>query len=225
MKPVILSAVLVSLSPWLAGAADPATTFARKCSACHTVGGGKLVGPDLKGVTDRRPRSWLAAWIASPETLIASGDLTAVALAQAFKPLRMPTMGLTPHDISALIEYLAAGGPAGEARRKRRTETATSAEVEMGRVLFAGRRAFASGGPSCFACHRIGKDLSAGGTLGPDLSTAYANYQDKGLGALLVHGCFPAAAPTSAKAARTALTDEELFALKAFMRHETQGRR
>ncbi len=24
------------------------------CKACHTIGGGKLIGPDLKGVTERR---------------------------------------------------------------------------------------------------------------------------------------------------------------------------
>jgi len=131
-------------------------------------------------------------------------------------------MGLTPREVSGVIEYLAAGGPAADARRRRRADSATSTEVETGRVLFVGQRAFANGGASCFTCHRIGKDLGAGGTLGPDLSTAYARYQDRGLAALLGRGCFPGAAPRSAKAA---LTDEELFALKAFMRREAQGPR
>jgi cytochrome c2 len=222
MKPVILCAVLAWLLPWPA-AADPATTFARKCSSCHTFGRGILVGPDLKGVTDRHPRTWLTAWIASSEAVIRSGDAVAVALFNKFKSQRMPDQSLSADDVSALIDYLAAGGPEADARRKaRRAETATAAEIEMGRVLFVGQRAFASGGASCFSCHRLGNTLGAGGTLGPDLSSAYARYQDRGLSALLARGCFPRAVPTLATAA---LTDDELFALKAFMRREMQGTR
>jgi cytochrome c2 len=222
MRLVILCGIFASLCLSPAAAANPATTFAMKCSVCHTVGRGVLVGPDLKGVTDRRPRTWLAAWLASPAALIASGDAAAVALADKFKPLRMPDMGLSSHEIAALIEYLAAGGPEADARRARRVESATPVEIEMGHALFVGRLAFASGGPSCFSCHRLGKSLGAGGTLGPDLSTAYTRYRDKALAALLGRGCFPGAAPKSKKAA---LTDEELFALKAFMRRETRDSR
>jgi len=221
MRPVILCAVFAWLLPWPAAAANPAMTFERKCSACHTVGRGTLVGPDLKGVTDRRSRGWLSAWIASPGALIAAGDAAAIALADKFKPLLMPAMGLRADEIVALVEYLAAGGPEADARRARRIETATSTEVDTGRALFAGRRAFASGGASCFSCHRLGTALGNGGTLGPDLSTAYARYQDKALAALLVRGCFPGAAP---RAARAALTDDELFALKAFLRREGERR-
>lgn len=222
MRPVILCGILACLFLSAAAAANPATTFAMKCSVCHTVGRGVLVGPDLKGVTERRPRSWLAAWLASPAALIASGDVAAVALADKFKPLRMPDMGLSALEISALIDYLAVGGPEADARRARRVETATTVEIEMGRTLFVGQRAFASGGPSCFSCHRLGKNLGAGGTLGPDLSTAYARYQGKALAALLARGCFPGAARKSDKAA---LTDEEVFALKAFMRRELKASR
>jgi len=222
MKPTGLGVVVAWLLSLTTAAADPATTFLRKCSACHTVGQGRLVGPDLKGVTERRLRGWLAKWIASPEKMIAAGDATAVTLSEQFKPLRMPEMGLSASEISAVIEYLAAGGPEGEARRKRRTETATPVEVETGRVLFAGQRAFASGVAACFSCHRIGTTFGAGGTLGPDLSDAYTRYQDKALSALLLHGCFPGASPSAGK---RALTDDELFALKAFMRRETRAAR
>jgi len=225
MKPVILCAVLAWLVSWPA-AADPATTFARKCSSCHTFGRGIFVGPDLMGVTERRSRAWLSAWIPSSETLIKAGDAAANELFTKFKSQRMPDQTLSAVEIAALIEYLAAGGPEADARRKaRRADTATSAEIEMGRVLFTGQRAFANGGVSCSSCHRLGGNLRAGGTLGPDLGDAYGRYQDKGLSAVLARGCFPRAAPATRTPTPAVLTDDELFALKAYMRVDTKGPR
>jgi mono/diheme cytochrome c family protein len=210
--------VVVCLTPGRGGAADPASTFTRTCSSCHTVGRGVRVGPDLKGVTDRRSREWLIAWISSSQSLIRAGDPAAIALFDGFKPQRMPDQNLTPAELSALLDYLAAGGPEADARRKdRRADTATPAEIETGRSLFVGRRPLAHGGASCFSCHRMGQKVSAGGTLGPDLSDAYARYQDKGLAALLARGCFPRARPTLGPAT---LTEQEVFALKAFLRSE-----
>jgi hypothetical protein len=68
----------------------------------------------------------------------------------------------------------------------------------------------------------MGDKVSAGGTLGPDLSSAYARYQDRGLTALLTHGCSPRVHPTRGPAT---LTEQEAFALKAFLRREMQGTR
>src|SRR5262245_41639105 len=217
MKAVILCGVLVGILPVYAAAApDPSATFARKCSSCHTYGRGVLVGPDLKGATDRHSRQWLTAWIASSETVIKSGDPAAISLFARFKSQRMPDQSLTPEELSALIDYLAAAGPEADARRKaRRADSATAAEIEMGRELFVGDRALANGGAACFSCHRLRNAVGAGGTLGPDLSSAYARYQDRGLSALLGKGCFPR---SHASMAKTSLTDDESFALKAFLR-------
>jgi cytochrome c2 len=220
MKAVLLCGVFVCLFSSSAIAADPATTFSRKCSSCHTYGRGVLVGPDLKGATDRHSRQWLTAWITSSETLIRSGDAAANALFTKFKSQRMPDQGLAPADLSALIDYLAAGGPEADARKRdRRADSATVAEVSTGRSLFVGNLALANGGASCFACHRVGKDLGTGGTLGPDLSSAYARYQDKGLAALLARGCFPRSRPSLGP---SNLTDQEAFDLRAFLRLASQ---
>ena len=48
-------------------------TFAQKspkdnfaiCNACHSIGEGKKIGPDLKGVTERREEAWLIKFIQS----------------------------------------------------------------------------------------------------------------------------------------------------------------
>jgi len=203
---------------------DAAATFARKCSSCHTFGRGVLIGPDLKGVTDRRTREWLAAWVASSERLIRAGDPAATALFDKFKQQRMPDQSLTPAELSVLLDYLAAGGPEKDARKaQRRVETATAAEIEMGRSLFEGRRELANGGTPCFTCHRLGDASVAGGTLGPDLSSAYAHYQEKGMTTLLASGCFPRARPRARlTSTQTLLTEQESFALKAFLRSETK---
>jgi hypothetical protein len=181
-----------------------------------------LVGPDLKGVTDRHSRQWLTAWITSSETVIRSGDPAATALFAKFKSQRMPDQPMTPAELSALIDYLAAGGPEDDARRKaRRADTATAAEIDIGRALFVGARPLANGGAACFSCHRVGSAVAHGGTLGPDLSSVYARYQDRALSALLGH-CFPRA---RASLAAAALTDEEAFAVKAFLRRAGTGGR
>ncbi len=48
--------------------------FQSRCSACHTIGAGDRLGPDLLGVTTRRERSWLARFLAQPEQMPAEGD-------------------------------------------------------------------------------------------------------------------------------------------------------
>jgi nitrite reductase (NO-forming) len=41
--------------------------FRSKCLACHSVGGGKKLGPDLARVTKRRTEQWLTAWLKAPD--------------------------------------------------------------------------------------------------------------------------------------------------------------
>jgi len=218
MKAVVLCGVfLLFVARHGSAATDPATTFARKCSSCHTFGQGVLVGPDLKGATDRHGRKWLTDWISSSDRVIQSGDPTANALFNKFKRQRMPDQSLSPGELSDLIDYLAAGGPEADARKKSRlADSATPAEIELGRMLFMGERAFARGGASCASCHRLDQTAGAGGTLGPDLSRAYARFQDNRMSSLLDRGCFPRVPYTSAK---SPLTEQESFALRAFLRH------
>ena len=223
MKSVVLCLVL------LAGTAldvraetDPGGIFTRKCSSCHTYGKGDLVGPDLKGVTDRHSRQWLTTWISSSEKAIASGDSAATALFRKYKQQRMPEQNFSPSELAALLDYLAAGGPEADARRRhRRADSATPAEIDLGRSLFVGRQPLASGGASCSSCHRVRETAGSGGSLGPDLTSAYSRFQDSGLTSLLARGCFPRA---SSVLGRTSLTDQESFALGAFLRQAASSR-
>jgi len=83
-----------------------AFTYAKRCGACHTIGGGGTHAPDLLGVTDRRDRAWLTRFIAAPNEMRASGDSTALAL-RAKYPLQMPNLLLTDGEVEAVIGYVA----------------------------------------------------------------------------------------------------------------------
>ena len=79
------------------------------CGACHSIGKGKLAGPDLKGVTDRRSHDWLKRWLHNPADLIGS-DSIADALVVEAKNVKMPNLRLSDSDIESLLAYLADAG-------------------------------------------------------------------------------------------------------------------
>jgi len=84
-----------------------AYAFKTQCAACHTIGKGDNVGPDLLGVTARRDRKWLMRMITSPDRLIADKDPEALALLAKYKQLPMPALGLGDVDAAMLIDYIA----------------------------------------------------------------------------------------------------------------------
>lgn len=80
--------------------------FQSRCAACHTIGKGKLVGPDLAGVTSSREESWLKRQIKEPDRLIAEKDPIAMQLLQESNNMPMPSLGLSDADVVAIIAYL-----------------------------------------------------------------------------------------------------------------------
>lgn len=87
--------------------------FAKECSACHTVGHGDKIGPDLAGVTARRDPEWLARYIVEPDKVLASGDPIAKELQARYK-VTMPNLRVGDRDLEALTAFLSAG--TGKAR-------------------------------------------------------------------------------------------------------------
>jgi cytochrome oxidase Cu insertion factor (SCO1/SenC/PrrC family)/cytochrome c2 len=86
---------------------QPGEALYRKiCAPCHTIGVGDRVGPDLRGVTQRRDHAWLSSFIRSPARMRAQQDPVALELAAKFSAVRMPAVGLTEADAADLINYL-----------------------------------------------------------------------------------------------------------------------
>ncbi len=77
---------------------------ARGCNACHRIGGGRLVGPDLAGVTERRSRAFIVGMIVNPDSMLANDDTAKQLLAEYYTP--MTNQGVTRADALALFEYL-----------------------------------------------------------------------------------------------------------------------
>jgi mono/diheme cytochrome c family protein len=207
------------------GAADAKKIFNQRCTACHTFGKGIKVGPDLKGVNDRRKRPWLLKFIRSSQGVIKGGDVTATDLFKQFKQQRMPDWtDLSEPQITAILDWFAANGPEQKEIDERNAEVATTADLDMARGLFRGSQALASGGVACSACHSIRESdgSTSGGSLGPDLSGAYLKYQDRAMTLYLKRPCF---ARTPDQSAATYLTPQESFALKAYMRQASLAQR
>ncbi len=81
-------------------------TYSTICVACHTVGEGRRVGPDLAGVHGRHTEAWMIEFIRSSQTMIGSGDPEAVALAEAYPGLVMPDNPLSDDQIRSVLAYV-----------------------------------------------------------------------------------------------------------------------
>jgi len=208
---------LATLHARPARAFDAKKIFNSRCTACHTYGKGVKVGPDLKGVTVRRQRPWLLNFVRSSSKVIASGDKTATELFRTFKKQRMPDWtDLSPGDVGAIMDWLAADGPDQKPADERDAETASPADLTRARALFEGKTPFASGGLACSACHAVrDHDRRSGGTLGPELTDTYLKYRDRALTLYLRHPCTPRQPEQSSG---RYLEPDEAFAIKAYMR-------
>jgi nitrite reductase (NO-forming) len=78
--------------------------FESKCLACHSVGQGKKLGPDLAGVTKRRSDAWLTKWLKSPETMLQT-DADAKAMLKEFNNIPMPNQSLGDAEIRQYLKY------------------------------------------------------------------------------------------------------------------------
>ncbi len=225
----LVSRLLIALAALAAPlvAQEPAPYFKQNCMSCHTVGGGRLAGPDLKDVTQRRDKAWLVQWIQNPKGVLDSGDPYAQKLLQDSRGVVMtPAAGINPQLASELVDLLEAESklPRSQFAGVQISDRPfTPQDVALGMALFTGEKRLANGGPPCLSCHTMrGMTGLHGGRLGPDLTLVYERLQGrKGLGGWLAAPASPIMAPVFKT---TAMNADEIFALAALFEHETKHR-
>lgn len=222
MQKTVLEFFLISLVVALSGigvargAFDPALTFDKKCSGCHTIGGGMSKGPDLKDISKKRSLDWIVKFVTSSADFIAEGDPEAVKIYNEFDQKDMPDQRLSPDEIKSLVQFIESSD-AASATANLSIKSALQAkpeDVEFGRQIFLGLRPLANGGPSCVSCHAVGPHgPMGGGSLAKNLTGVYAQYKDQGLTVALNKLAFPV---MQGVYDGKPLTEDETFQLKSF---------
>ena len=78
--------------------------FESKCLACHSVGQGRKLGPDLAGVTKRRDDAWLSRWLKAPEKMLET-DPDAKTMLKEYNNLPMPNQNLSDTEVAQYLRY------------------------------------------------------------------------------------------------------------------------
>ena len=208
---------LLATAPLLC-AQDASEFFRQNCVSCHTIGGGRLTGPDLKSVTQRKDRAWLVEYLQNPQATMDKGDPYALKLKDEARGVIMPTIsGMTPARAIALLDMLDAESKLKKSQfagMQMSDAPFTPDDIAQGRRIFVGDRHLANGGPPCISCHTLrGLGGLGGGRLGPDLTRVYERLQGrKNMGAWL----FAPATPTMGSVFKNhALRPEEIMPLVA----------
>lgn len=204
---------------------EAATYFRQNCMSCHTVGGGRLVGPDLKDVDKRADRDWLLKFMVNPKSFLDGNDPYALKLKEESRGAIMPNIsGLDPAKAAALLALIEAESKLPKSQfigLNLTDQPFTRADVENGRRLFDGNKRLANGGAACLSCHAV-DDLGnlGGGRLAPDLTKVYERMNGrKNLASWLMAPATPTMRPLFAN---NAMTNDEIVALVAYLEAAAQ---
>jgi mono/diheme cytochrome c family protein len=198
--------------------------FQTTCFACHTIGGGRLVGPDLAGVHERRSQEWLERFVISSQSMIDDGDAEAIALFEEFNGIPMPDSFLSEEQSRQVLSYIEAQSSNDVADKNTSASEqavpeapASEEDILNGQELFQGNLRFVNGGPACNACHEVRNDaVIGGGILAAELTTVFSRMGGAGVKAILGQAPFPV---MQAAYQNQSLTEDEITALVAFLEY------
>lgn len=195
--------------------------FSQKCSACHTVGRGKLIGPDLANVQDRRTEEWIIKFVQFSQSVIKSGDSTAIAVFNQHNKVVMPDQDLKVNQIKSIIDYITTNSPNANSPNKKppaqifSAASFTAADIERGKNIFEGTTKLTNNGPPCISCHNIDNPkVFNGGLLAKDLTTVFSRLGAVGIDGTLRNPPFPAMVNGFGS---SPLTDQEIKDILAFL--------
>lgn len=195
--------------------------FEQRCAQCHTIGGGKLVGPDLKDIEASRKTDWLLHFIQSPQRVIQSGDLAAKSLAAQYGMV-MPDQALSSTEIRGILTYISQTSQGAIHVSAPLTATPVAAaqpsslQIMAGSRLFTGQTRLAHGGAACISCHDVNNSTIgiAGGKLAVGLTGIYGAIGADGIKAMITS---PPFAPMAMAYKDHPVTTAETVQLIAFL--------
>lgn len=215
---IIVFAMLVTI---FGKANEGQDIFNKTCAPCHTIGKGRLVGPDLKNISEKRNQDWIIAFVQSSQTIINSGDADAVAIYKEYNNLLMPDQPLNTSQVQSVIVYInEAGSGAPESDNQEPIPdilaNTTGEDVSKGLLLFTGETRFTNGGVSCISCHTVKDDrVFSNGTFAKELTETHGIMGSAGVSAILKNPPFPAMGITYKN---NSLTEEEILSLTAYLK-------
>lgn len=220
-RPPVLFGVLVllMLAPAAIAQQDPALFFRQNCMSCHTIGGGRLVGPDLKNVEQQKDRAWLVRFVTNPKQVLDSGDPYALKLREEARGAVMPQIsGMNDVLANQLLDMIAKESKLPQSQFSGLTlgdQPFTALDVQHGYEIFTGKRHLTNGGAQCISCHTVqGIGGLGGGQVGPDLTRVFERLNGrKNLAAWLQAPATPTMRPVFMT---RALTNDEIVALVAY---------
>jgi len=218
---VVAFAAVVACPCITVRAQDTPDYFRQNCLTCHTIGGGALTGPDLKGLSERQPdREWLIDFLLDPRGVIERGDAYGTKIFEdAGGKVYMPTgPGMTRERAENLLDLIDAESKLEQSQFKGlqiSSKPFTDADRNLGRNIFLGLTRLEAGGTACIACHGMHDSPAfGGGQLGPELTNVYERLKGrKSLSAWLVA---PGTATMQPIFKDRALTADEIHALVAY---------
>ena len=108
--------------------------FRSNCASCHSIGKGKLVGPDLQEVHSRHDEQWLQKWVKSSQTLVKAGDEQAVKLYNDNNKVPMPDAFINEDQIKTVLAFIKTKGEENSLA----SSEGTKASVAEGTVVSEG---------------------------------------------------------------------------------------
>lgn len=201
-----------------------AELYQQQCAACHRIGQGRFVGPDLANITEKRDRDWLIRFIRSSETLIKQGDSLAVAISEEYNGLLMPDADMTDSEIELVLQYIEGMSSDGVEMVDIPFESiiadATPEDIELGSRLFEGRARFANLGASCLSCHGGPANIMfTDKSYSKDLTKTFVAMGEPGMTSIITNPPFPVMA---ASYKNNPLKPEEVRALLAYLDHTSK---
>lgn len=206
--------------------------FKATCAACHTIGKGRLVGPDLSMVYERADTEWIIHFVRSSQQMVKQGDSLAVALFHEYNQIPMPDNDLTDEQILGIIAYIRQTDSESSGEKVAQQEQVLSSDstiitplnaelANKGNELFYGYEKFKNGASSCIACHTIQNgSLLGGGKLSLNLTHSYSRLGEAGIKAILSNPPFPAM-NTALKG--KGLTEDEIQTITAMLQYVDQN--